>query len=229
MIRLILALFALALTTSADAQQRTGTRIDGTPSRSRSIDTEAARLALYEFGRCMVGTDPRAMRASRALALSASSPEYPGNLRALTVNDCGSPGRMRLSELVMRGALFEALLTLRYGDYQPTDLSAVPEMDYMAMHPGALRRDTSRILGLNLFADCVFRAAPVYARGLMTVIPGTTRETEYFAALRPHLANCVPSGTSIQFSRTVLRNALAEVIYHYAQSAAQRAEEEAAR
>jgi hypothetical protein len=227
MIRLIIALCAILLATPADAQQRTGSRIGGTPARVRSERAEDVRMTLYEFGRCAVRTRPQL--AVRTLAISPNLPEYYDELDAMAIDDCLSRGIVTVSDLVLRGALFQALLNARFADFQPTDMSAEPEIDYLAMHPGVMQSETRTIVGLNQFADCVFRASPVEARGLTIGMPNTAQETAHFTALRPHFAGCVPAGTSVQFSRTVLRNSLAEVIYHYAQSAAQRAEEEAAR
>ena len=127
MMRLILALFALALTTSADAQQRTGTRIGGTPARVRSEDTEAARMTLYEYVVARFRT--RSMRVSRVLAMSASSPEYVAGLRALTVHECLSSGRMRMPELVHARRIVRSIANFALWGLSANGLSAVPEMD----------------------------------------------------------------------------------------------------
>lgn len=206
-------LLSMAPATAVYAQP-TGTHIGPNPAEVRGDSMTDARRTLGNFGQCVVRSNRT--RAERVLSLSANSEQYHRQLRQLATDDCLSGGQLRMSPLLMRGSIFEALLDVYHSDFQPTDLSQAPAIAYGALHTGTMTGPTRSILAWNIFADCVVRAAPGEARALLLVPPGGTREEEAVTALTPHFGPCVPSGANVAMSLSLVRAALAEVLYRYA-------------
>lgn len=209
----------LAVTLPAHAQRTTGTRIGPDPASINNDGEEEARRVVRAFGNCVVRT--RLNRARALVAQSANDAGHVGQLRELVNQDCLSNGELRMPPLLMRGAVFEGMVNVYHGNFRPTDLSSTPPIDYRAIHNGEVTRFGGQVLGLNMVADCVFRRAPADSRALLDLNPGTGAERRAFEAVIPHLAPCINAGQTITFSRSVLRYALAEVVYRHAALAEQ--------
>jgi hypothetical protein len=155
-------------------------------------------------------------RVERVIAMSANTAEYDTELRRLAIRDCLAHSEMRMSNLLMRMSLFEAMLYVYHRDFRPDGLSEAPPIAYRAIHSGVLSESVATIVALNDFADCVVRAAPTASHDLLAAPPGTARETTIIAQLTPHLPACVPDGATIALSLSIIRGAIAEVLYRYA-------------
>ena len=215
---LLLVCGAFIAATPSQAQSTTGTRIGPEPASIGSLDQIAARRVVRAFGACVVQSE--SVLARRLAVMSANDPAHISLLRQLADYECLANGELRIPLHLMRGAVFEGLVTVYYRNFRPTDLSASPDLDYRAIHSGEVTAFGGQVLSLVTVADCVFRHAPVESRAVLDAIPGSNAEQRNFEVITPHLSSCIDSGQTVSFTRSVLRYALAEVVYRHAVRAA---------
>ena len=160
---------------------------------SRPLTVPGAR-ALRLFATCVAARHRTQSRA--LLALQPESAEAREHMEGLMRqrSGCAPRGRLRVSGILLQGAIAEALV----GDRLPRVDPARP-----------LRaRDEADQMGL-----CLIAAAPGEVTRLLTSMPGDSAEADAFAALRPRLASCLSAGLVVRLHSRVLRAMLALSAY----------------
>jgi hypothetical protein len=203
----------LAQPTTAQEPGPTGTRIAQPSVMTVVADQTTARRTLHAFGQCIVrlGRAP----VEQILAMPVVDPNYDPSLRRLADTDCLDAGVMRMSPMLMRGAMYEALVDIHYGSYRPVSVADVPVAEPSVLYLGVNERPgrATQLLAMNFLAICIVRAAPSPSRALLDAPVGSGAEDAAISALEPFLGPCLDGGRTVSLSRSVLRGAIAEVIY----------------
>ncbi len=208
----------------ASAQSGPGETLDtgslikrGNPAEIRGESTTAARLTLKEFGMCTVQRRPA--RALAVIDLPVDTAEASRAIRGLASEDCLADGELRMSQSLLRGAIFEALYLREFGRDAKFNLQKAPAFDYAAGYSRPLSPQAIQSVGLAIVGDCVARTAHGAARELIASIPGSALEGSAIAVVARHLPGCVPPRQTFRFSRTIIRSSMAEALYRLSTTA----------
>jgi hypothetical protein len=186
------------------AAQQTGSILPDPTARPSERDISAAdraRQTVNDYGMCIVKTKLVAVRKALAQPDEAVS----GALARLAGNDCLMRGELRMSPMLMRGAVYRALYIRAFGRSAPQP----PKTDVVSTSTDPLR----------VFGQCVNRLDPANVRALVLAVPATSTEAAALQALTPIFSRCVAPGQNIRFSRAVVQSALAESAYRDAVTA----------
>ena len=175
---------------------------------------DQARAIAGEYARCVAQRHRRAV--DRALSLPFSG-DWSSEMRRLTDANCLEYQMLRFSPDLIRGALFGATYRLDYARAAPA-LATAEAIDFAA--DGSAGGPDGSMPALRRAVDCGVRAAPGDARAIVLADVASPAETRAYAAWVPHLANCLPHGSPIRFSRTVLGGMIAEMLYRNTRAAA---------
>lgn len=123
-------------------------------------------------------------------------------------------------------ALAEALVRLHYpSPTGATVLNAAPlKHDFAPSEPKPAKPPTADELvaqerermaneAISVLGECVVRANPAAAHGLLLTKVGSDLETQYLAALQPAAGNCIEKGASISLTKYSLRGTIALNLY----------------
>lgn len=188
------------------------------PKRPMS-DSDRARQLTNDFAECVLKSTPRAVERAVILPTARS---YEA-LTKLARSECLAPGQIVIPHQLMRGAAYRALYIRDYRKRAPA-LVASP-VDYVSLADQDVV--SQEIARLNAFGSCVARANPDAAHSLVLADAATKEEVSAIEGLRQNLADCLPGGTSIKFTKSVLQGLLAEILYREVQNAADLAETKA--
>ena len=179
------------------------------PDRTLTKD-ELSRDLMNQFARCLV--DRKQALVAKAIALPAGADEIAFQ-RAVT-NECLDNGRMHFPIAVLRGAVFGELYrrqqigsatVTRNFPIQPLDWSKSPQLT------------DSTVARTNYFllwmADCVHKSKAQEIRSIVVYPVGSAAQKTAYAAVIPALGPCIPQGTQISFSRSMLEAAFGEYLY----------------
>ncbi|WP_294323048.1 hypothetical protein [uncultured Sphingomonas sp.] len=218
---LITAILLASIATPALGQRQvemeTGSSIP-VPRRAR-ISNESglteqaqARRTLAEFARCTVDR-----RSAEVSVIAAQPAEKLSDSRFMKIADdeCLSSGQMRMRPLLMRAALFVELYRRRDQAERRGAAWAVPAVafDERAAVAGAATGGLALEVGLLSFASCVIRHDAEAAKAVVLKPTASKEQDAAFAALAPHLGQCLPSGQNVKLSKPILEGALGEVLY----------------
>lgn len=189
------------------------------PHGSRTYDAIDAERTLAEFSECVLERGGRRERAERFLRLPPAGEAYEDAAERLTPEECvmtrgGTYMEIRMRPDALRAALFAALYRRDFGRLPPPpQLEAVPllrlgdEFDGdLALLPDAVR--ITRAIG-----DCAARENPTGAHAFLLTTLGGSDERRALESVMPALANCLPEGQQVRFSRVNLRGILGEALY----------------
>ena len=214
------AILFMPLSTSAFAQTQIGETgalpIRAAPqARIEGESLPAARAATHQFGICVV--KKYRARAKQVLDIPVDDPAFRKELTSLATSDCLADGQLALPPLILRGAIFEALYSAEFGRDFAADLSKTPPFDYAGRYDRPLSDFASTALGLAAAADCAARSDPAAARLMVKSSPDSPDEDLAMSVVANKLGACIPKGESFRFSRSMVRAALAEVVYRLSQ------------
>jgi hypothetical protein len=221
------ALFLVALLAglcpSLAIAQETGTLITRRAAQIDSTSVNGARRAMEDFAACLVAREKG--RVATLIDLPVDTKESDKAFDAIfgQNDECLSDGQLRLNELGLRGAIFQALYKR---DYATSNILAFPpevQTGYRDLYPAELSEKARMYVSLNHFSECVTRADPSAVRQLITSQVGSSTETTTFAALLPKLSACIVKDNEIRFSKGNLKGFLAEGIYRLSRASAQKA------
>ena len=217
----LLLLAAIGLLPAAASAQ--GGVFYGTPSQSRIAEPEAAqvprskrlteddvaRVTTIRFARCMLQRNRR--KIEPALLSQHYNTGRGIDVPNLASSDCLAEGVLKMPYQILRGSYFTVLYREKFGDGPP----ALPSSS-LNFHDGAVEPFTDgqrQWVALRQFADCAARRNPAAAHAAVIAEPGSAADTAAFKALGPSLSACLPSGTTLKFSRAMLSGLFAEVMY----------------
>jgi len=205
------------LAAAAPREAETGTRIPTPkpvtiPDRTGLSDADRARIALVAFGECAVARSPKLAR--QLVTTHADDPAAEKLLVSMATPDCLREGEMRMSSMLMRGAVFVGLYRSAYGRAQPA-LPADPTNFQDEVGNVAEVAARQHII-LREFGDCVVRAAPEQSRALLLAAPTGKAEQSAFGAIIPKLGPCLVEGNNVTFSKITLTGVIGEALFRLA-------------
>jgi hypothetical protein len=216
------AITSFALIASVASAQETGTLIQHAPSSIDYHDPNAARLSLWQFGRCMVSKSQKRTLVYVGLPLGSEAERKMAGAFLSGENECLSGNvedrRLSFPLQLMRGSIFDAQYIARFGRKPVPDLTKIAPIDYAA-NEAASTSDGAQAVALARFGDCVVRKAPAAAQSLLKSTPGSSVEDGAFRDIGPALGPCLTNGQQFRFSKSLLRGAIAEPLYRLSEAA----------
>lgn len=200
--------------TSPTVIQRVATPDEDVPISSRvarsadyvTADDRYAAWTMHRFADCLVRTRRGGMVDFLATPLNSVE-------QARLVRDmigwrsmCLRARAMRIDNILLRGAVAEALYRRERRGLPTGEIDAAPEL--AAADPGK-----SPPAALSRSARCVVRGNPGGVKALVEAKPGTGAETAALAALQPAYSACLAPGQKPEKHPLMLRGALAEAFY----------------
>jgi hypothetical protein len=171
----------------------------------------------YELGMCLAQN--RRGKAEAFLATFPFSRRAQEAAQGLKTPECLIRGEMFNSEAV-RGALYQVLYRIDFGQHPAADLSKAPQLDYSA---GIEATDGADVyVNLRRYGDCVVRQDPATARRLTLSGMGSAEESLAFMQLKPAMGACLVPGHSLSFKRPMLKSVVAETLYRLTAAASGR-------
>ncbi len=173
-----------------------------------------ARITTLKFAQCMLRSNHAAIIKSldRPIFDFADVESF----ASVTDENCLGSGELRMPANVLRGAFFTVLYRNAYSAGPPS------------LHPTALgfsdgasppyTDKQQQWIALRQFADCVVRGDIGGAHAALLAQPGSKAEAGAFARLSPHLGACLPRGSTLKFSRSILSGLFAEVMNRQAEA-----------
>jgi hypothetical protein len=213
----LVAAFPGVVSAAAPREAELGTRIPTPkpvtiPDRLGLSDQDRARVALIAFGECVVARSPKL--AKQLVATPADDPAADKLLSRMATPDCLRDGEMRMSSLLMRGAVFVGLYRSTFGRSQP---AISPEPTNFNEEVGNVSDAAARQhIVLREFGDCVVRAVPDQSRALLLATPTGQAEQAAFGALTPKLGPCLVEGSNVTISKITLTGVIGEALYRLA-------------
>jgi len=209
------AAIGLALVAGNAPAQETGSLIT---HRSAEIDArgaDAARRTMDAFMACLVSRYTG--RAQALTQLPVDSEQYQRvsrNMFDSYSDEClAGSGRLSFSDNLFRGGLFQALYQREFEGRGPNDFSAVASTGYRQLYGETLSAEARSALALEQFGECVARADAAGAQNFLRQVSGSAGERAAIDGLRTIFAGCIPQDSTIRFSASVLKGAVAEGIY----------------
>jgi hypothetical protein len=219
--RLTLLLPLAVLTTPVAHAQETGTLIQRKAAQNYNITTGAARPFADAFGACLVSREKG--RVAKLIDLPVDSKEHEKLFDSLNeyYDECVSDGTLRLSELTLRGSLFQALYLRDYAGSTATSFPTEIQTGYRQLYAVSLSDKARMYLSLENFGECVSRTDAQAVRALLRSVPSSAEEGQAVTALMPQLSACTTKDNTIRMTRSNLRGALAEGLYRLTRATAQ--------
>lgn len=215
--------FVAVLAPNVAVAQETGTLITRKAAQIDGASVSDARRAMEDFASCLVAREKG--RVSKLIDLPVDTKESDKAFDAIfgQTDGCLSDGQLRMNELGLRGAIFQALYKR---DYAANEILAFPpevQTGYRNLYPAELSDKARMYVSLNHFSECVTRADPNAVRQLITSQVGSSTETATFAAITPKLSACIVKDNEIRFSKSNLKGFLAEGLYRLSRASNQKA------
>ena len=181
------------------------------PAATKAAQEAVVRKTLYDHGACLVRELRRA--SERYLATFPFSENAEKAARRLVTPQCPEGADLPLSVEALRGPLYEALYHAEFGNAPVADLEGVAPIDY-SVGEGTVDTEARSIqVALRFFADCVVRRNYQPVRALVSTEVASEAEKTAFQPLVPSMSACLPQGTTLKFTRPLLRALFAETLY----------------
>ena len=120
---------------------------------------------------------------------------------------------MRFSPLVIRGAMFEALLAKDFAASPKADtFDDVNSVSDASPATQASGKEATYALAMDI-GECTVRNATAASYALLETEIGTKDEMDATNSLVPAIGSCTPSGVTMEFSLSVIRGMVAEPLY----------------
>ena len=201
--------------------QETGTLIKRPAAQVDKRGPAGARTTMEAFGACLVSRSRG--RVLKFVDMPVDQPAYRKYLNGLFAEEddqCLSGGDLRFNDVVLRGALFQALYESEFRADRALDFAAVASSGYRDLYGAEPSPAARSSIALVRFGECVARADPANLRALLFSLPGSPTEATLMNTLVPRFGACIPKGENIVFSKVVLKGALAEGMYRLSSAAA---------
>lgn len=200
-----------------------------------SIDPVKVRDIAQKFASCAVKRQPDL--AARYVLNDAAWLEK-REFRKLFDPDCVPTNGMSFTAIAggrrqMSFALAEALVrrqypsaaTVRVADAAPLDHALSPleplspsGKPWTAEALEDLERSRAAHRAISMLGECVVRANPAAAHGLLLTEPGSDMENRYLQALQPAAGGCVEKGAALSLTKYSLRGTIALNFYRLAKA-----------
>lgn len=212
------------LPAAAAGAQETGTLITRRAAQIDDDSPTAAQKAAEDFGTCLLSRERE--RMAKLIDLPVDSAEYAKLFDAMfgRTDQCLSDGTLKISELMLRGALFQALYRRDFSGDTELRFDPTVQTGYRDLYKAELSDKARMYVSLENFGECVSRADPYGVRALVLSRPGSSAESAALTQLHPRLAGCVVQGNQVRFSRANLKGILAEGLYRLSRASAQQTE-----
>ncbi|MBX3562120.1 MAG: hypothetical protein KF780_09950 [Sphingomonas sp.] len=172
--------------------------------------------SVHNYARCIARE--RTQRTRDVLAMDFRDGDYQRALRRLydpeprCQEQLGEQERNRgirasFNQRLFAGRMAEALLV---SDLDGSDLAGRVALD--PSRPSIEARNDEELMSL-----CTVRAAPAETAAIFATAPASAEEAAAVRAITPHIAGCLPAGSTGEFNRPAIRSMLALAAYRLVQ------------
>ncbi|MDQ4088367.1 MAG: hypothetical protein M3177_10230, partial [Pseudomonadota bacterium] len=211
---------------SNSAQPGTSDTLREPPHGSRTYNPVDAERTLAEFSDCVLDRGGRRARAGRFLRLPPGGEAFNEAAERLTPEEClltrgGTYMEMSIRADVLRASLFAAMYKREFARVPPSpELSTIPPLLLRDEFDGDLAMLPESVRVMRGIGDCSARLDPVGAHDFLLTTLGSSEERRTLERVTTALANCLPEGHQLRFTRAVLRGMLGEALYKLRRAAA---------
>jgi hypothetical protein len=182
-------------------------------SMEKSSASEAEKV-MANFAKCVIGSKKRQEKALAYLMIPNGDPRQNVEGSAIAKSECAMPGsQMRFQGDLFAGTLYTALYRKFYVKTPPGDLSAIEPAVYESEFKVTTTPVGTEQLALRAFGDCAVLQNPAAAHDFAISEMRGQNEKAALPAVVEATGLCVSAGSTLKFSRTILKGVIAESLY----------------
>jgi hypothetical protein len=187
-----------------------------TPDDGREQATQKqAERTMRDFARCVVANKKREAKAVEFLKLPDGDPHQFIQGNGIASSGCAPPGsQMRFQPDLFSRSIYAALYTKYYLKDPPADLSAIAPADYQLEYKSTTAVSPQQ-LALRTFADCTVRGDVLAAHNFAISEIQSVAEKDTVPRVVAAMQQCLETGSTLKFSRTILKGLVAESLYKF--------------
>jgi hypothetical protein len=184
-----------------------------------ALTVRESETAMSEYAKCVLKS--REKSVNLFLKSLPYSKEAQKHMKPLLFEQCMSQRSFNLTEMsvddsVLRAGLYDHLYRLQPKAMAPVNLVGLGPSDVAAEYGTTPVGIPSTLMLQRKLGDCVVRLAVDESRALLSLPIWDKDEGQRLKALSPVMAQCLPAGAQLKFSRTMLRGMLAESLLKFA-------------
>jgi hypothetical protein len=181
---------------------------------AEELSVKAAEQTMRDFARCVVSSKKREAKAVEFLKVPDGDPRQRDLGTKIAVSGCAPTGsKMQFQPDLFSRSVYTALYRKYYGKTPPETDKWTVATDYTSEYSVSTTPVRQQQLALRAFADCTASGdAPAAHRFAISEMRGS-EEKAALPSVMVWLQKCLPEGTQLRFSRTVLKGLLAESLY----------------
>lgn len=181
------------------------------------MDKMSERMAeqtMRDFARCVVSSKKREVKALAFLKVPDGDPLQLQLGKEIAVGGCAPPGsEMRFQPDLFSRSVYTALYRKYYGKTSPESGQWAAVSDYRSEYSVSTTPVPDMQLALRDFADCTARGDVLAAHRFAISEMRGSEEKAALPGVMVWMQKCLPEGTQLRFSRTILKGLLAESLY----------------
>ncbi len=178
------------------------------------MSEKVAEQTMRDFARCVVNNKKREAKAIEFLRVPDNDPRQMVLGKEIAVGGCAPPGsQMRFQPDLFSRSVYTALYRKYYSKTQPSSANWTEPTDYQSEY-AVMTTPVSKVqLALRAFADCTASGDLAAAHRFAVSEMRGDEEKAALPGVMVHMQKCLPEGTQLRFSRTVLKGLVAESLY----------------
>ncbi len=173
-----------------------------------------AEKAMAAFAKCVIDSKKRQEKALAYLMIPNGDPRQNVEGSAIAKSECAMPGsEMRFQGDLFAGTLYTALYRKYYAKTFPGDLSTIEPAVYESEFKVTTTPVGTEQLALRAFGDCAVLQNPKAAHDFAISEMRGQNEKAALPAVIEATGLCVSAGSTLKFSRTILKGIIAESLF----------------
>jgi hypothetical protein len=190
-------------------------QVDNNDGREAASRKEAERI-MRDFAKCVVSTKSREAKAMAFLQLPDGDPQQSVQGSEIAMSGCAPPGsQMRFKPELFSRSIYTALYRKYYYKSVPADFADLEPADYRLEYNSSSVPVLTEQLALRTFADCTVRQNAAAAHQFAITEMQSNAEKEAVPAITASMQQCLNTGATLKFSRTILKGLIAESLYKF--------------
>jgi hypothetical protein len=173
-----------------------------------------AEKTMADFARCVVSNKKRQAQAMAYLQIPDGDPAQGAAGSALASKDCAPRGsQMRFQPDLFARSIYTALYRKYYFKTVPGELPTSQASDYQSEYKVTSTPVGNMQMALRVFGDCTVLQDPKAAHEFAISEMRGQSERAAVPAVVAAMQGCVNTGSTLKFSRTMLKGIIAESLY----------------
>ena len=179
-----------------------------------ALSGKQAERTMRDFAQCVVANKKREAKALEFLQLPDGDPQQNMQGSAIALSGCAPRGsQMRFQPELFSRSIYTALYRKYYLKSAPANLAAIAPADYQTEYTATSIPVGTMQLALRTFADCTVKQDGIAAHNFAISEMQSKGEKETVPAVIAAMQQCLNTGATLRFSRTILKGLIAESLY----------------